>query len=188
MILWPKSHSMHYYDWRHVIIIDKDNTDPWKGNQGLQSSWADLQVFTDWIETKLRFSKILNVIGCNGTKCIPWNLQTIIHEKVKFFWIMVKVQKDIKCLIGNKEGTTHTIRPRSGRIVYKNYCLGTWQIFFWNHFEKSVSFGARVCPPLGAGGNFWWEARRLSSFSDVFQGCDPHSLFGFSIGFHFKMW
>ena len=104
------------------------------------------------------------------------------------FSILVKVQKDIKCLIENKEGTTHTIRPRSGRIVYKNYCLGTWQIFFRNHFEKSVSFGARVCPPLGAGENFSWEARRLTSFSDVFKIVDLLSLYWFWIDFHFKLW
>ena len=72
-------------------------------------------------------------------------------------------------------------------LYIKFYCLGTWQIFFRNPFSKSVSFFARVGPPLGAGEKFFWEARGLSSFSDDFKSLDPHLLYGFSSNFQFKM-
>ena len=137
---------------------------------------------------KLRFSEHLNAIGFSETKLI----QEIFNQSSMRKSLFLNLgQSPGRYQVSNWEqrrDNTHTIRPRSGRIVYKNYCLGTWQIFFRNHFEKSVSFGARVCPPLGAGENFSWEARRLTSFSDVFKIVDLLSLYWFWIDFHFKLW
>ena len=97
-------------------------------------------------------------------------------------------QQDIKCLIDNKEGE-HTQRDRVAVALYIKKILLRYLADFFSEpfFKKCLICSARLSP-CGGGGKFLWEAQRLFWFSDVFQSCDPHSLYGFSIDFQFKMW
>ena len=119
-----------------------------------------------------------------------WSMKSSTNHSWEshIFWILVKVQKDIKCVIENKEETTHTTRPRSGRVVYKKLLLRYLTDFFSEPFFKKCLFWRARLSPFGGGGKIFWEARRLTSFSDVFKIVDPLSLYWFGINFLFKIW
>ena len=85
MIFWEKSCSMYYYDSTEFIIIHKDKTKESRIYYGLYYIWTDLQVFTDWIEMKLSFSKNLNAIGCSETELIDEIFNQSFMRKSNFF-------------------------------------------------------------------------------------------------------
>ena len=78
-------------------------------------------------------------------------------------------QKDIKCLIENKEGQ-YTQRDREAVALYiSKYCLGVWQIFFGTILKK-VSFLARAfVPPWGRGEIFLGKPGDFLHFRTFFK-------------------
>lgn len=57
------------------------------------------------------------------------------------------------------EPNTHQ-NATEGRVLYVYYLLLTCGLgFLTKLFSKNVVFGARVCPPLGAGEIFFWKPR-----------------------------
>ena len=100
-----------------------------------------------------------------------WNLSLRWSVNVfRFFESWWKSnQEDIKCLIENKEGE-HTQRDRAAVALYiRKILLRYLADFFRNPFSKSVSFAARVCPPLGAGENFFGKPRDFFDFRTFFK-------------------
>ena len=154
MIFWQKSCSMHYYDSTEVIRIHKGKTEEYMIHYGLYYIWTDLQVCTDWFETTLKISKNLNAIGCSETKLIHEIFNQSFMRKSHFLNLGESPER-YQVSNWKQRRTIHTTRPRSGRVVYKKLLLRYLADFFRNRFSKSVSFGARVCPPLGAGEKFF---------------------------------
>ena len=108
---------MHYYDSTEVIIIHKDKIEETRIHYGFVYIWTDFQVFTDWVEMKLRFSKNLNVIGCNETKLIQEIFNQSSMRKSHFFESRKKSRKISSVELKTKKGQ-YTQRDRVAVALY----------------------------------------------------------------------
>ena len=63
-----------------------------------------------------------------------------------------------------RRDNTHNATAQRSRCIYRKYCLGTWQIFFFGPvFKKCVFCRARLSP-FGGGGNFFGKPGDLLHF------------------------
>ena len=108
---------MHYYDSTEVIIIHKDKIEETRTDYALYYMWTDFQVFTDWVEMKLRFSKNLNVIGCNERKLIQEIFNQSSMRKSHFFESWRKSRKISSVELKTKKGQ-YTQRDRAAVALY----------------------------------------------------------------------
>ena len=78
------------------------------------SIWKYLLIDLNWKWGSRRFSMQLVAMNQN------WSMRSSTHPPSDhhIFWIMMKIKKDITCLMETEEQTIHATRPRSGRVVY----------------------------------------------------------------------